>query len=270
MLTSAQIQLLERFADDLGGIETDDDFWQCLRSMECAEQLHYLPGILNWDDYRTGPALKEILAHPLCDAGTALAIYWLNEPDFWKKAEAEDRIPTWGQESYALHKDIETRYVAGRFGEAKFKFDPRSRGYLPADPNRESPAQRAIPLQMKQPTAGVEVPPFEEVREAAKPKERLVSRLWKSLRRARRPEIDSDKIKATMIAISTRLGKQWEPGGYMTAAQLDGVGCLVLAFRASGQSYRLLLGKSRSVVLSGDDDREVAAFTDITEASILK
>jgi hypothetical protein len=80
---------------------------------------------LNWDDGKTSTAIRWVIDHPACDVGTALSVYWLNEPSFWKKAEAANDIPSWGRTAYDLHKYLERRLLAGGFKTRAILFDPR-------------------------------------------------------------------------------------------------------------------------------------------------
>lgn len=157
MLSDDQARKLDRFANG-GDFDTDDDFFRALKEVNKGEELHYLVQVLNWDDYRTRPALEWILDNPNCDAGTALQMYWLMDPEFWKKAELSGDVPAWGKEDYQLHRKIEGMYLEKRFCSGQVAFDPRR--YLSSSPDKESDGERVIPAELKRPSAGIDLGEF--------------------------------------------------------------------------------------------------------------
>jgi len=160
MLTKSQLELLARFEDDYTHVESDEELWALLGQVDSAVQLHYLPLILNWDSGWTEKIVEWILKHPLCDAGTALSIYWLMEPQFWKKQELTGNIQTWARNGYSLHQKCEELYKSGKYSEGVIFFNPRDGTYLPEDPVEDSSIERLIPDRLKQPTPGMEVPEY--------------------------------------------------------------------------------------------------------------
>lgn len=160
MLTKAQVEVLSMLEDDYSHVASDDELWAVLQRVDSPMQLHYLPEILNWDSGWTTEIMGWILDHPLCDAGTALSIYWLNEPEFWKKSESEGNIPPWGAEGYALHRNCESLYLSGKFSRGAIRFNPRDGAYLPKDARHESDAQLRIPEPLKIATPGADVPEY--------------------------------------------------------------------------------------------------------------
>ncbi|MGX2954874.1 DUF4274 domain-containing protein [Shewanella sp. JL219SE-S6] len=69
------------------------------------EELHYVAANLNWDNGLESPAA--ILNHPLCDAGTALLLYWYGQGFFHSNpADAEP-------EEKALFDRLITRFSQG-------------------------------------------------------------------------------------------------------------------------------------------------------------
>jgi hypothetical protein len=154
MLSPKQSQHLRRFANG-GDFDSDEAFYAALRKLETAEELHYLAQILNWDDYRTEKALGWILDHPKCDAGTALQIYWLNQPVDIYDSVLKGSIPKWQEDAYKLHKKIEKSYLAGKFSTRRFAFDPSTENY-----EATSPAAQAIPQELKSPISGLDLGEF--------------------------------------------------------------------------------------------------------------
>ena len=90
------------------------------------------------------------------------------------------------------------------------------------------------------------------------------------LRKDKKPEIASEKIKPLMLEVSSRLGQEWISGGHIAVDQLDGKPVPVVSFVTNDGIHELLLGDEYSVVISAKDDKEVARFTDITRMAILK
>jgi hypothetical protein len=160
MLTHAQARRLHRFANG-GDFDTDAQFFEALKELETVEELYYLVQVLNWDDYRTPNALEWILEHPKCDAGTALQIYWMNDPEGLKEVELKHGgIPAWAQDTHELQKKIERLYLAGRFPAGQIAFDPRKQRYLAESPARDSGAANAIPSGLKTATTGMDLGEF--------------------------------------------------------------------------------------------------------------
>lgn len=75
-----------------------------------AEKLHAEARAYNWD--RGPQKLARIIAHPQCDLGTALYIYWLSEP-------GEQTEKPW----VALLREIERKVKAGAFATKSIPFD---------------------------------------------------------------------------------------------------------------------------------------------------
>lgn len=159
MLTPDQLDALRRFENG-GEFDSDAEFDEALKRLTSSEELHYLVQALNWDDEKTSDAIRWVIDHPACDLGTALYIYWLNEPSVWKKAEAANDIPAWGRRDYELHKDLEARLLAGRFNNRTIAFDPRKERYIASSEAAESPEERAIPAELKKASLGKSLPDY--------------------------------------------------------------------------------------------------------------
>ena len=160
MLTDDQALRLNRFANG-GDFDTDEEFFEAIKEIDSSEELHYLAQILNWDDYRTPKAIEQVLDHPKCDAGTALQIYWMNEPEGLKDMELKNGVvAAWREDGYQLHRKIEQLYLAGKYSARRIAFDPRKERYLPDSPERESAAEKAIPVELKTAVVGTELGEF--------------------------------------------------------------------------------------------------------------
>jgi len=166
MLTKSQIRLLSRLEDDYSHIDSDEDLWGMLKLIDSPIQLHFLPSLLNWDSGWTNEIMHWVLEHPLCDAGTALYIYWLSEPDWFYTNKAAGEIPKWAEDGYALFKKCEGLYLADKFSQGAIRFNPRDGRYLPKDPSRDSDIECMIPEKLKVATPGEEVPDYWDAKAA--------------------------------------------------------------------------------------------------------
>jgi hypothetical protein len=90
------------------------------------------------------------------------------------------------------------------------------------------------------------------------------------LRKDKKPEIASEKIKPLMLEVCRRMGEEWVSGGMLAVGQLDGKSVPLLGFVTTRAGYELLLGDDHSVVISVTDDQEVARYSDINRMSIMK
>lgn len=120
MLTNDQALRLNRFANG-GDFDTDEEFFEALKEIDSSEELHYLAQILNWDDYRTPQAIEQVLGHPKCDAGTALQIYWMNEPEGLKDMELKNGVVALGARDCLRSKKgaLPARFAGTRVGGGK-------------------------------------------------------------------------------------------------------------------------------------------------------
>jgi hypothetical protein len=97
------------------------------------------------------------------------------------------------------------------------------------------------------------------------------------LRKDKKPEIASEKIKPLMLELCRRIAEDWVSGGSIAVDQLEGKSVPVLGFVTTRAGYELLLGDEYSVLLKVTDGQaalpdaqEVARYTDINRMSILK
>ena len=109
--------------------------------------LHYLANWWNWDDGKTEEVMKQILAHPLCDRGTALLLYWRSQTP---EIEADvSRIPLYQQPDFELAALIEARLQENQFASEVISYDPKEDADLPEKFKRE------VPFEWLQPSAGI-------------------------------------------------------------------------------------------------------------------
>jgi hypothetical protein len=87
-LSPEQVERVRYLAEDRW--ESWTDFLSVLALMS-TEELHEFVNEMNWDGGGTD-RLKHVLAHPNCDRGTALMIYWRVDPIFFLKYGTRERI----------------------------------------------------------------------------------------------------------------------------------------------------------------------------------
>jgi len=164
IFSNAQMQRLSRLSDDFEHTESsENDFFQILSEISTPEELYYVPWLLNWDDDLAGKAIEWILQSPLCDAGTGLAIYWLNQPENWIVHEESDEDGEWERRGLAIHRAIENRMKTLDFPSQIIQYDPRwDWGYWD-DNGIEDEAIAAVPDFMKRSTPGKRLPDIREL-----------------------------------------------------------------------------------------------------------
>jgi hypothetical protein len=96
-----------------------------------AEELHAFVDDMNWDG-GGADRLTRVLAHPLCDRGTALMIYWRAQPRFYIRYGTRERVrdELWpgALADYDMLRDIERRFQSGDFATANIAFNPANDG----------------------------------------------------------------------------------------------------------------------------------------------
>jgi Domain of unknown function (DUF4274) len=117
-----------------GQAESDElpEYWthfdRILAEVQSSEELHEFVDRWNWDG-GTEP-VRRALAHPLCDRGTALLVYWRIDPIFYLKPEQHTRSKVkanlWPDAvvHWDILREIERRLVANDFHSARVPFDP--------------------------------------------------------------------------------------------------------------------------------------------------
>jgi hypothetical protein len=135
-LTPEQAERVRYLAEDEWGSSSEDEaaqwanFDHVLGEMS-AEELHAFVDRMNWDG-GGADRLTRVLAHPLCDRGTALIIYWRARPTFYIKYGTRERVrdKLWPSAlaDYDMLRDIEQRFQAGDFTTANIPYDPANDG----------------------------------------------------------------------------------------------------------------------------------------------
>ncbi|QVM93851.1 DUF4274 domain-containing protein [Pseudomonas entomophila] len=95
----------------------------CVADLQSKEELHYVASHLNWDDGLIAP--RAILAHPLCDAGTALLLYWYGQG--WWHSGADDAQ----KDDAIFYAQLVRRFTEGDFSSYSIAFDPFADQFVP-------------------------------------------------------------------------------------------------------------------------------------------
>lgn len=114
--------------DDEVAYKRESRKWDKLRAAFLAEatkplELHWFS--CNWNADRGLAPLLKVVKNVHCDAGTALRLYWINDPyylqDYHTIAECDDEDE---QEILRLLRTIERRFNRGDFATSRIPFDP--------------------------------------------------------------------------------------------------------------------------------------------------
>jgi hypothetical protein len=137
----------DEWADDSEGEAAQWAQFDRVLAQMSAEELHAFVREMNWDG-GGADRLRRVLAHPQCDRGTALMIYWLARPTFYLAYETRDRVrdELWPSalEDYDMLRDIERRFAEGEFASADIAFDPTNDDGI--DHTRKRPRKRPVPV----------------------------------------------------------------------------------------------------------------------------
>ncbi|MFT3883622.1 MAG: DUF4274 domain-containing protein [Gemmatales bacterium] len=87
-------------------------------------ELHYF--ISNWNSDGGVAPLLEIVQHPSCDAGTALWLYWDNDPYYYTRFRSvDDSDDDEERTMLTLSRTIEDRFKRSDFATSMIPFDPQ-------------------------------------------------------------------------------------------------------------------------------------------------
>ncbi len=95
-----------------------------LEQLQTSEELHVFAWNWNWD-WGVEP-LAKLIRDPRCDRGTALLLYWTACPKWLYQFANKDEVPSWAHPTYELVKEIEEKYLAGFYHQARIAFNPRN------------------------------------------------------------------------------------------------------------------------------------------------
>ncbi|CAH0535481.1 hypothetical protein VST7929_03055 [Vibrio stylophorae] len=104
----------------------DDDAVVTIECLQSKEELHVVADHYNWDDNAL-PSLQAMIDHPLCDAGTALLLFWKGEG-----YRALSPNPGYASaEIITFFKTLYQRFCHQEFNSYSIAFDPYEEGYVP-------------------------------------------------------------------------------------------------------------------------------------------
>ncbi len=129
-------------------------------ALESPLELHFCAIGFNWDT--SVDELRRLVDHPLCDRGTALAIFWLGQPAHHYAGPlsrmAEDELAV-----RRLLEAIERRYDGRGYASEEIRFDPAHAGGedLTISARELVSPDRPVPLSLFEPSPGTvpEIPP---------------------------------------------------------------------------------------------------------------
>ena len=78
----------------------------------------------NWNSDAGEEPVYRIVKHQHCDAGTALWLYWENDPYYYQVFEYVKDADSWEYQWLRISRLIERRFRRGDFATAKIPFDP--------------------------------------------------------------------------------------------------------------------------------------------------
>lgn len=97
----------------------------CISDLQSMEEVHFVAANLNWDD-DDPDIVRAIIEYPLCDAGTALLLYWYGQGFYYSTPETLNT--PFGQ----LFKTITDRFIERGYASYKIHFDPIKECFMPS------------------------------------------------------------------------------------------------------------------------------------------
>jgi hypothetical protein len=129
-LSKAQRKRVQALIDDEWVDEDDDQeateaaFAKLFNAITDPEELHLFADGFNWDG--GCDEMGKVIAHPLCDLGTALLIYWRGAPGWYLQYNDRSEVKEYELETFDLLQEIERKVLAGDFRTRSQPFDPRN------------------------------------------------------------------------------------------------------------------------------------------------
>ena len=125
---------------------TEDDFAKPILQLNTAE-LHDFAENLNWD-YGVGRVIT-ILSHPEVDRGTALMLYWRNQPGYHVKYKSAKEVPAMNRRSYQLHLEIERILLNRDFKTYDYPFNFIRESFFCQEHAERALTDTRIPQELK-------------------------------------------------------------------------------------------------------------------------
>lgn len=148
-LTEKQIEFISTLHDH---VANDKD----IKKLKTPEEIHFFVKYFNKDGQ--ADILELIINNPMCDAGTALYIYYSFEPAyFYEEYASENDIKReYEQDIYRIIKNIENKFISGFYKNCTISYDP-SYHFNDIDIKK---LKQPIPAEMMKSTPGI---PFESI-----------------------------------------------------------------------------------------------------------
>lgn len=142
-LSEKQIEFISSLHDH---VANDKD----IKKLKRPEEIHFFVKYFNKDGQAN--ILGQIVNNPICDAGTALYIYYSLDPAYFyeKFANEKDIKREYEQEIYRILKNIEKKFVGGFYKNCSISYDP-SYHFNDIDINK---LKQSIPVEMVKATPG--------------------------------------------------------------------------------------------------------------------
>ncbi len=112
---------------DEAAFEKEGRRWDRLRRQflrEAANPLELHLFASNWNCDGGSQPIHQIVANPHCDAGTALWLYWENDPYFYQAYRYIQDAEGWEQQWLRILRSIERRFRRNDFATSQIPFDP--------------------------------------------------------------------------------------------------------------------------------------------------
>lgn len=130
ILDIADYRWIHRFdgRDDDSAFRREPRKWDKLRTAFLKEatkplELHWFS--CNWNCDRGVSPLLKVVKNASCDAGTALRLYWLNDPYYYQEYRTIGECPyDEEREMLRILRTIECRFKSGDFSTKRIPFDP--------------------------------------------------------------------------------------------------------------------------------------------------
>lgn len=129
------------------GQQRDEEISQFCQGTIDPEELHAFADAYNWDQGEH--VFFELIKNRMCDAGTALLIYWRAAPEWHLQYTDRSELHEINATMLDLINEIEQRYVADDFKSKKIPFDPAE--YVGVYEDFRDRFKRDLPAQMYEP-----------------------------------------------------------------------------------------------------------------------
>ena len=131
--------------------QRDEEISQFCRGTTDPEELHAFADAYNWDQGEH--VFFELIKNPMCDAGTALLIYWRAGPEWHLQFTDRTELHEADATMLDLINEIERRYLADDFKSKRIPFDPAE--YVGAYEKFGDNFKRNLPARMYESISGL-------------------------------------------------------------------------------------------------------------------